>query len=88
MKRLYLRPAFRGQGIGRVIAERLISEAKRIGYTLMRLDTIPTQMPEANRLYHSLGFYETSAYYDNPHLDATYMELPLAPVAKAKTPTS
>jgi GNAT superfamily N-acetyltransferase len=88
MKRLYLRPAFRGQGIGRVIAERLINEAKRIGYTLMRLDTIPAQMAEANRLYRMLGFYEIPAYYYNPEPGATYMELPLAPVAKAKTPSS
>ena len=77
MKRLYVRPAFRGHRLGRIIAERLINDARRIGYKLMRLDTIPAQMAEANRLYHSLGFYETSAYYDNPHPGAVYMELSL-----------
>jgi GNAT superfamily N-acetyltransferase len=77
MKRLYVRPEFRCQGIGRIIAERLIGEAKRIGYALMRLDTIPKQMREANRLYRLLGFYEITAYYDNPQPGAAYMELQL-----------
>lgn len=77
MKRLYVRSDFRGQGIGRILAERLIAEAKRIGYGLMRLDTIPAQMQEANRLYRLLGFYEIPAYYHNPEPGATYMELKL-----------
>jgi GNAT superfamily N-acetyltransferase len=77
MKRLYVRPEFRGQSIGRLLAERLIHEARQTGYSLMRLDTIPAQMREANQLYRSLGFYETSAYYNNPQPGAVYMELRL-----------
>ena len=75
MKRLYVRPEYKGQGIGRQLAERLIAEAKLIGYTLMRLDTIPTQMMEASRLYLALGFHEIPPYYNNPQPGVSYMEL-------------
>jgi putative acetyltransferase len=60
-----------------LLAERLIADAKLIGYELMRLDTLPKQMAEANRLYRSLGFYEIPAYYNNPHPEVCYMELRL-----------
>jgi len=75
MKRLYVRPGYKGQGIGRQLAERLIAEAKLIGYTRMRLDTIPAQMMEASRLYLALGFREIPPYYNSPRPGTSYMEL-------------
>ena len=77
MKRLYVRPEYKGHGIGRQLAERLIAEAKAIGYACMRLDTIPAQMMAASRLYLALGFYEIPPYYHNPQPGTSYMELPL-----------
>ena len=77
MKRVYVRPEYKGQGIGRQLAERLIAEAKLIGYTRMRLDTIPAQMMEASRLYLALGFHEIPPYYNSPQPGTSYMELPL-----------
>ncbi len=77
MKRLYLRPAFRGKGLGRVIAERLISEARDIGYRHMRLDTIGSSMKDAVALYRLLGFKEIPPYRTNPIAGAIYMELQL-----------
>ena len=77
MKRLYVRPECKGQGIGRQLAERLIAEAKLIGYARMCLDTIPAQMMEANRLYLALGFHEIPPYYNSPQPGTRYMELPL-----------
>jgi len=77
MKRLYVRPEYKGQGIGRQLAERLIAEAKVIGYKRMRLDTIPAQMMEASRLYLALGFQEIPPYYNSPQPGTSYMELRL-----------
>ena len=77
MKRMYVRPAFRGQHLGRLLAERVIQEAHTIGYQAMRLDTLPA-MTEAIALYQSLGFRPTEAYRINPHPGAIYMELALA----------
>ncbi len=77
MKRLYVRPQFRGRRLGLMLAERLIADAKIIGYDFMRLDTLPKQMADANRLYRSLGFYEIPAYYDNPQPEVCYLELRL-----------
>ncbi|MGA2060788.1 MAG: GNAT family N-acetyltransferase [Thermoguttaceae bacterium] len=76
MKRLFVRPAFRGQGIGRLLAERIITEARAIGYVTMKLDTLPS-MRAATRLYESLGFVHCGAYYDTPLNDTIFMELQL-----------
>jgi ribosomal protein S18 acetylase RimI-like enzyme len=77
MKRLYVRPEFRGHQLGLILAQRLIHDAKFIAYSFMRLDTVPKQMANANRLYRSLGFYEIPAYYNNPQPEVSYLELRL-----------
>jgi len=65
LKRLYVRPAHRGEGIGRALTERAIDEARAMGYRTMRLDT-GTFLDASQRLYASLGFVERDAYYDVP----------------------
>jgi putative acetyltransferase len=77
MKRLYLRPQFRGQGRGRMLAERVIAEAREIGYRRMRLDTVEPMMQDAVAMYRRLGFCEIPAYRQNPVAGALYMELVL-----------
>jgi len=76
MKRLYVRPAHRGQGLGRLLVQSLISEARRLGYRTMKLDTAP-QLTDAQRLYESMGFRDIPPYYDNPIKGARFMELSL-----------
>lgn len=76
MKRLYVRPAFRGQRIGRALANGIITAATEIGYERMRLDTLAT-MTEAIGLYESLGFQRIPAYYHNPSTLAVFFELKL-----------
>jgi putative acetyltransferase len=77
MKRLYLRPQFRGKGLGRVLVERIIAEAREIGYRRMRLDTVEPVMKDAVGMYRKLGFKEIEAYCANPVAGALYMELEL-----------
>ncbi|HEY1676581.1 MAG TPA: GNAT family N-acetyltransferase [Candidatus Sulfotelmatobacter sp.] len=77
MKRLYVRPQFRGKGIGRVLIDRVIAEARRIGYQLMRLDTVEPVMKDAVAMYRKIGFHQIAPYCNNPIEGALYMELPL-----------
>ena len=76
MKRLYVRSAYRGQRLGRRLAEVVIAEARAIGYGKMRLDSL-TSLEEAAGLYRSLGFVEIPPYRYNPLPDAVFMELSL-----------
>ena len=82
IKRLFLRPQFRGQGLGRQLAEAIIREAQLIGYERMRLDTLPPKMNDAIGLYQSLGFKEIEPYYENPVPGAKFMELSLVSEAR------
>lgn len=80
MRRLYLRPTARGQGVGRALAEAVIAEAQAIGYRRMRLDTLASARA-AVQLYRALGFVEIAPYYDNPIPGVIYLELDLTRLA-------
>lgn len=85
MKRLYVRPEFRGHALGRALAERVIEEARVIGYAHMRLDTVVGKMDSAIALYRVLGFREIPPYRENPIPGAIYMELKLQDGAPGRT---
>jgi putative acetyltransferase len=77
MKRLYVRPAFRGSGLGRELANELIEDARERGYRTMLLDTLAS-MQSARSLYRALGFAPVAPYYDNRLPGVMYMALELA----------
>ena len=87
MKRLFVRPEFRGCGLGRELIDSVLTCAAAIGYRRMRLDTIPTEMGRAVDMYRKLGFVEIAPYRANPIGGAKYMELDLAAWA-ARTETA
>ena len=77
MKRLYVRPHFRGLGVGHRLTKQIIAEASMLGYDHMLLETITEKMDEAIHLYRQLGFNEIAPYHANTIPSALYMELPL-----------
>ncbi len=76
MKRLFVRPDFRRRGLGRRLAERVVSEARAAGYAVMRLDTLPF-ITAALRLYESMGFVRCPPYYHTPMAETIFLELKL-----------
>jgi GNAT superfamily N-acetyltransferase len=77
MKRLYVRPAFRGKRVGLALANGIIEAARDIGYKKMRLDTVPSEMADAVKMYRRLGFAVIEPYRVNPQPGTLYMELDL-----------
>ncbi len=78
LKRLYVRRAHRGRGVGRLLVASILEEARRRGYRMMRLDTVPG-MEAAQALYEQLGFREIAPYTDNPVEGTRFLELELDP---------
>lgn len=76
MKRLFVREEFRGKKIGKLLVDRILADARAIGYRTMRLDTLQ-RMETARTLYAKLGFTIIPAYYNNPMDEVVYMELEL-----------
>ena len=76
MKRLFVRPAFRGFGLGRMLVERILSDGQLAGYTTMLLDTL-SDMETARALYQEMGFVEVAPYYHNPIPGAHYLKVAL-----------
>ena len=77
MKRLFVRPAFRGAGLGLTLVKLVLDEARKIGYERIRLDTLPGKMDRAIAMYRALGFKDIDPYYHNPVTGAAFMELGL-----------
>jgi putative acetyltransferase len=77
MKRLYLRPKFRGKGLGGVLVQTIFAEARQVGYKSMRLDTVEPVMKDAVAMYRKLGFREIEPYRGNPMAGTLYLELTL-----------
>ncbi len=74
MKRLFVKDDFRGQKIGINLIEKLLEDARKIGYKKMRLDTFPPKMGQAVKLYESYGFREIPPYYQNPYGETLFLE--------------
>jgi GNAT superfamily N-acetyltransferase len=77
MKRLYVRREFRGSGLGAALAHAIITAARELGYSCMRLDTVPSVMGSAVKIYCGLGFREIAPYTHNPVEGAIFLELEL-----------
>ena len=77
MKRLYVRPSFRGKGLGRILVEAILAEARKVAYQCIRLDTVEPVMKDAVAMYRRFGFREIAPYRSNPMAGALYMELEL-----------
>ena len=76
MKRLYVRPQFRGENIGNILIQKIINDAKEIGYQYMLLDTLPF-LKSAVHMYKKYGFYEIDSYNDSPMKSSIFMKLDL-----------
>ena len=76
MKRLYVRPEFRGKKLGNILVEKIIADAREIGYSYMLLDTLPF-LETAIQMYKKFGFYEIERYNNSPMAAAVYMKLNL-----------
>jgi putative acetyltransferase len=76
MKRLFVRPVFHGQGLGKQLAEHIVQDARQIGYQRILLDTLPS-MQAAQAMYERLGFADAPAYVYNPVAGVRYMQLAL-----------
>lgn len=76
MKRLYVRPQFRGKGISKLLIQKIIDDAKEVGYSHMLLDTLPF-LESAIHVYESFGFYRTDCYNNSPMATSIYMKLDL-----------
>lgn len=76
MKRLYVRPEFRNKGIARMLTEKIVSDAKEIGYSSMLLDTLPF-LQTALKMYKQMGFYEIECYNNSPMDNSIYFKLDL-----------
>ena len=74
MERLYVRPAFRGLGLGRELAEAILDAARRAAYASVLLDTLD-DMEAARALYEDLGFEEVPPFYHNPHAGSHYLKV-------------
>src|SRR5688500_13526341 len=84
MKRLYVRAAHRGSGLGRILALRVIGDARALGYEILKLDTLPA-MKAAQRLYEDLGFRDTAPYNENPVGGVRFLALDLAGAKSGRT---
>lgn len=82
MKRLYVRPEFRGRGVARRLVHAVIDTARRNGFSTLRLDTWPPRMAQADAMYRRLGFVPTPPYYDNPVMKVVFYALSLDPPAQ------
>lgn len=76
MKRLYIRPEFRGEKLANILVKKIIKDAKEIGYSYMLLDTLPF-LESAIHIYKKFGFYEIESYNDSPMDTSIYMRLDL-----------
>ncbi|KAF0246938.1 MAG: hypothetical protein FD180_297 [Planctomycetota bacterium] len=86
MKRMFVRPKFRGHGIGRALAEAVLKAGRRLGYRTMKLDTV-SKLKAALELYRRLGFRKTAPYCHNPLADAIFLAKQLNPTSLRIRPT-